>query len=41
MVKRKAEGTFMSKLLDVEVQMLPKMFTAVQNQMQKFNSKSA
>lgn len=41
MVRRKAEGTFMSKLLDVEVQMLPKMCTAVQKQLLKINSKSS
>ena len=38
MVKRKAEGTFMSKLLDVEVQMLPKMCTAVQKYIKKVNA---
>lgn len=40
MVRKKAEGTFMSKLLDVEVQMLPKMCAAVQKQIHKINSKS-
>lgn len=40
MVRRKAEQIFRSKLLDVEVQMLPKMCTAVQKQMQLINSKS-
>ena len=39
MIKLNAEQTFMSKLLDVEVQMLPKMCTAVQKQLQEINSK--
>ena len=40
MVKQKSETTFRSKLVDVEVAMLPKMCTAVQKHLKSNTNKS-